>query len=134
MIITKALGVAADKCCAKDDFFRVLSLLNLLNTVILDKCWKHELTYGFIKGGASRLFEQWIANPIEGVTAYYNSQEGAVFFKIDVGGVQFPLDRALGVYQNLYTSAANRPIEWAGGSTPEKSCRTIRTYANIIGI
>lgn len=91
MIITEALGVATGHCEDKDDFFRVLSALNLLNAAIKDKRWKSELSYGFIKGRVAQLFDQWIAHPVDDVKAYYNEIEGAVFF--DVDGVVFSYKR-----------------------------------------
>lgn len=114
MIITEALGVATEPCVDKDDFFRVLSALNLLNAAIKDKRWKHELSYGFIKGRAAQLFDQWIAKPVRGVEAYYNEQEGAVFFELD--GVIFSYHR-IGFSKRIKSfihSAANKPIEWDG--------------------
>lgn len=114
MIITEALGVATEPCVDKDDFFRVLSALNLLNAAIKDKRWKSELSYGFIKGRAAQLFDQWIANPVDGVKAYYNEREGAVFFEVD--GVVFSYHR-IGFSERIRSfihSAANSPIEWAG--------------------
>ncbi len=114
MIITEALGVATEHCAGKDDFFRVLSALNLLNAAIKDKRWKSELSYGFIKGRAAQLFDQWIANPVDDVKAYYNVGEGAVFF--DVDGVIFSYHR-IGLSKRIRSfiySAANSPIEWAG--------------------
>ena len=82
MIITEALGVATEQCYTQDDYFKALSALNLLNSAIKDNRWKRELTYGFIKGRASELFDTWISNPVEGVKAYYNGQERAVFFEV----------------------------------------------------
>ncbi len=114
MIITEALGVATEHCVDKDDFFRVLSALNLLNAAIKDKRWKSELSYDFIKGRAAQLFDQWIASPVDGVKAYYNEREGAVFF--DVDGVVFSYHR-IGFSERIRAfihSAANSPIEWAG--------------------
>lgn len=84
MIITEALGAATERCDTQEGFFRVLSALNLLNAAIKDKRWTSELSYGFIKGRAAILFDQWIANPIEGVRAYYNKEEGAVFSMLTV--------------------------------------------------
>lgn len=114
MIITEALGVATEHCEDKDDFFRVLSALNLLNAAIKDKRWKSELSYGFIKGRVAQLFDQWIAHPVDDVKAYYNEIEGAVFF--DVDGVVFSYHR-IGFSERIRSfihSAANSPIEWAG--------------------
>lgn len=114
MIITEALGVAAECCVEKGDFFRVLSALNLLNTAIKDRRWKHELSYGFIKGRAAKLFEQWIINPVDGVKAYYDEREGAVLFEVD--GVVFSYHR-IGFSERIKSfihSPANKPIEWAG--------------------
>lgn len=114
MIITEALGVATERCNTEDDFFRVLSALNLLNAAIKDRRWKFELSYGFIKGRATVIFDQWIANPIEGVRTYYNEEEGAVFF--DVDGVIFSY-HWISLTERIKTfihSAANKPIEWGG--------------------
>ena len=114
MIITEALCVATERCDDKNDFFRVLSALNLLNAAIKDQRWKRELSYGFIKGRAAKLFDQWIASPVDGVKAYYNEREGAVFFKVD--GVIFSYHR-IGFSERIKSfirSASNKPIEWEG--------------------
>ena len=113
-IITKALDVATKQCDDKDDFFRVLSALNLLNAAIKDQRWKHELSYGFIKGQVAKLFDQWIANPVVGVKAYYNEREGVVFFEVD--GVVFSY-HSIGFSERIRSfihSSANKPIEWGG--------------------
>ena len=114
MIITEALGAATERCDTQEGFFRVLSALNLLNAAIKDKRWTSELSYGFIKGRAAILFDQWIANPIEGVRAYYNKEEGAVFF--DVDGVIFSYHWISFTerIKSFIHSAANKPIEWGG--------------------
>lgn len=114
MIITHALGVATESCHTAYDYFRVLSALNLLNAAIKDKRWKHELSYRFIKGRAAKLFDQWIADPIDGVSVYYNEKEGAVFFSVD--GVIFSYHR-IGFSDRIRSfihSSLNKPIEWAG--------------------
>lgn len=114
MIITEALGVTTEKCITKDDFFRVLGALNLLNAAIKDKRWEHELSYGFIKGRVSRLFDQWIASHVKGVTAFYNNKERAVFF--DVEEVVFSYHN-IGLSERIRTfmnSVENKPIEWTG--------------------
>lgn len=114
MIITKALGLATEDCETKEDFFKVLSALNLLNSAIKDRRWKGQLSYGFIKGRAAKLFDQWIANPVVGVSAFYNDKEGAVFF--DVDGVVFSYHRIRFSerIRSFIHSASNRPIAWAG--------------------
>ncbi len=114
MIITEALGVATEPCSTKDDCFRVLSALNLLNSAIKDKRWKRQLSYGFIKGQAASLFNQWIAKPIQGVRAFYNLEEGAVFF--DVEGVVFSYHciKLSDKVREFMRSESNRPIEWTG--------------------
>lgn len=114
MVITQALDVATEPCTTRDDYFMVLSALNLLNAAIKDARWKHELSYGFIKGQAARLFDQWIAKPVEGIRAYYNEREGAVFF--DVEGVIFSYHRIAinDRIRGFIRSSANKPIEWGG--------------------
>lgn len=114
MIITEALGVATERCGDKNGFFRVLSALNLLNAAIKDQRWKRQLSYGFIKGRAAKLFDQWIASPVDGVKAYYNKSEGAVFFKVD--GIVFSYHRIAFSerIKSFIHSAANKPIEWGG--------------------
>ena len=74
MVITEALAAATDACDNQDDYFRALSALNLLNSAIKDKRWKRQLSYGFIKGQASSLFEQWIEEPVDGVKAFYDGR------------------------------------------------------------
>ena len=112
MVITEALGVASEECDTRDSFFRALSALNLLNSAIKDKRWKCQLSYGFIKGRATDLFEEWIANPVKGVKAYYDGKERAVFFEVD--GVVFSYHniRLSDATRSFIKSAANRPIEW----------------------
>ena len=114
MVITEALGVASEECDTRDSFFRALSALNLLNSAIKDKRWKCQLSYGFIKGRATDLFEEWIANPVKGVKAYYDGKERAVFFEVD--GVVFSYHniRLSDATRSFIKSAANRPIEWPG--------------------
>lgn len=114
MVITEALGVATEECDTLDGFFRTLSALNLLNSAIKDKRWKHQLSYGFIKGRVSNLFEYWIANPVEGVKAYYNSTERALFFEVD--GVVFSYHniRLSNTMRSFICSPSNCYIEWPG--------------------
>lgn len=114
MVITEALGVATEECDTRDSFFRVLSSLNLLNSAIKDKRWRRQLSYAFIKGRATDLFEGWIRNPVQGVKAYYDGKERAVFFEID--GVVFSYHniRLSDTTRAFIRSAANRPIEWPG--------------------
>lgn len=114
MIISEALGVATEECVTKDDFFRVLSALNLLNAAIKDKRWKRQLSYGFIKGRASMLFDQWIANPVEGVAVYYSREERAVFFEVDGVVFSYHCIRLSEGIRSFIQSPKNRPIEWAG--------------------
>jgi len=114
MIITEAISVATEHCETKDDYFRVLSALNLLNAAIKDRRWKAQLSYGFIKGRAAGLFDQWIAQHVEGVTAYYNGKEGAVFFEID--GIVFSYHR-IGFSDRIRKfihTPDNKPIMWSG--------------------
>ncbi len=114
MIITKALAAATEQCNNQDDVFAVLSALNLLNAAIKDKRWKHQLSYGFIKGRAAALCDQWIESPIHGVAAYYDQTEQAVFF--DVGGVIFSY-HYIQMSERIWSfirSSANKPIVWAG--------------------
>lgn len=114
MVITEALGVATEECKSREDFFRALSALNLLNSAIKDKRLKRQLSYGFIKGRAADLFEEWIAKPIDGVKAYYDGKERAVFF--DVDGVVFSYHniRLSDTTRSFIKSGDNRPIEWPG--------------------
>ena len=49
LIITEALAEATKSCNDSNEYFMVLSALNLLNSAIKDKRWKHDLSYGFIK-------------------------------------------------------------------------------------
>lgn len=114
MVITEALGVATEECKSREDFFRALSALNLLNSAIKDKRLKRQLSYGFIKGRAADLFEEWIAKPIDGVKAYYDGKERAVFF--DVDGVVFSYHniRFSDTTRSFIKSGDNRPIEWPG--------------------
>mgnify|MGYP000219510488 CR=1 FL=1 len=97
-----------------NEYFMVLSALNLLNSAIKDTHWKHDLSYGFIKGKAAELFEKWIKVPVEGVNAYYNSQEGAVFFSVD--GVVFSYHRIKlsEKIRSLIQTSGNKPITWTG--------------------
>ena len=114
MFITEALAAATDACDNQDDYFRALSALNLLNSAIKDKRWKRQLSYGFIKGQASSLFEQWIEEPVKGVKAYYDGKERAVFF--DLAGVVFSYHniRLSDSIRSFVKSAANKPIAWPG--------------------
>ena len=114
MVITEALAAATDACDNQDDYFRALSALNLLNSAIKDKRWKRQLSYGFIKGQASSLFEQWIEEPVKGVKAYYDGKERAVFF--DLAGVVFSYHniRLSDSIRFFVKSAANKPIAWPG--------------------
>ena len=114
MVITEALGVATEECETQEDYFRALSALNLLNSAIKDKRLKRQLSYGFIKGRAADLFEEWIAKPIDGVKASYDSKERAVFFEVD--GVVFSYHniRLSDTTRSFIRSAANKPIEWPG--------------------
>ena len=114
MVITEALAAATDACDNQDDYFRALSALNLLNSAIKDKRWKRQLSYGFIKGQASSLFEQWIEEPVKGVKAYYDGKERAVFF--DLAGVVFSYHntRLSDIIRSFVKSAANKPIAWPG--------------------
>ena len=114
MVITEALGVATEECDTRDSFFRALSALNLLNSAIKDKRWRRQLSYAFIKGRATDLFEGWIRNPVQGVKAYYDGKERAVFFEID--GVVFSYHniRLSDTTRAFIRSAANRHIEWPG--------------------
>ena len=114
MVITEALAAATDACDNQDDYFRALSALNLLNSAIKDKRWKRQLSYGFIKGQASSLFEQWIEEPVKGVKAYYDGKERAVFF--DLAGVVFSYHniRLSDSIRSFVKSAANKPIAWLG--------------------
>ena len=114
MVITKALAVATMNCVDQDDYFKALSALNLLNAAIKDKRWKQQLSYGFIKGRASILFEQWIKMPVEGVKAFYNSEEEAVFF--DVNGIVFSYHN-IGLSHSIRSfvkTLANKTIVWPG--------------------
>lgn len=114
MVITEALGVSTEECESPEGFFRTLSALNLLNAAIKDKRWKRQLSYGFIKGRATALFEEWIAHPIEGVRAYYDKKEGAVFF--EVVGVVFSYHniRLSETTRSFIRSSENKPIKWPG--------------------
>lgn len=114
LIITEALAEATKSCQDPNEYFMVLSALNLLNSAIKDKCWKHDLSYGFIKGRAAELFEKWIKSPIDGVSSYYNSKEGAVFFSVD--GVVFSCHRIRlsERIRNFIQLPGNKPIPWSG--------------------
>ena len=114
MIITEALDVATENCDTQEGFFRVLSALNLLNSAIKDRRWKLKLSYGFIKGRAADLFDKWIKKTVEGVLAYYDEREGAVFF--EVYGVVFSYHniRLSERIHSFIRSEANRPIAWQG--------------------
>lgn len=65
----------------------------------------------FIKGKASDLFDERITKLIDGVKAYYDSNEKAVFFEVD--GVVFNCHniRLSDTIQILIRSAANKLIE-----------------------
>lgn len=114
MVITEALGAATEEGKTQDDYFRSLSALNLLNSAIKEPRWKRQLSYAFIKGRATDLFEKWIANPVRGVKAYYDGKERAVFFEVD--GVVFSYHniRLSDTTRSFIRSAANKPIEWPG--------------------
>lgn len=114
LVITEALAAAANACDNQEDYFKALSALNLLNSAIKDKRWKCQLSYGFIKGQASSLLEQWIKEPVEGVKAFYDLRERAVFF--DVAGVVFSYHniRLSDTIRSFIKSAANKPIVWPG--------------------
>ena len=114
LIITEALAEATKSCNNSNEYFMVLSALNLLNSAIKDTHWKHDLSYGFIKGKAAELFEKWIKVPVEGVNAYYNSQEGAVFFSVD--GVVFSYHRIKlsEKIRSLIQTSGNKPITLTG--------------------
>jgi hypothetical protein len=114
MVITEALAAATDECKNKDDYFRVLSALNLLNSAIKDKRWKRQLSYGFIKGQASSLFEQWVEEPVDGVKAFYDGKEGAVFFDVDGVVFSYHCIRLTDSLRSFIKSAANKPIAWQG--------------------
>ena len=114
MIITEALGAATEKCETKDEYFKVLGALNLLNAAAKDKRWKHELSYGFIKGIAADLLDQLIAKPVEGVKAYYNGKEGAEFFNVDGVVFSFHYIRISTSIRAFIRSSANKPIKWEG--------------------
>lgn len=113
-IVLKAQVVAAEACYDQYDYFRVLSALNLLNSAIKEKEWKHQLSYGFIKGRAASLFEQWICDPVEGVRASYNESEGAVFFEIE--GIVFSYHniRLTDRMKSFIKSGANKQVVWQG--------------------
>lgn len=114
VIIAEAMSESNRPCRTKEDYFRVLSALNLLNAAIKDKRWKHQLSYGFIKGHAAKLFEHWITSPIDDVKAYYNETEGAVFFNVD--GVVFSYHRIpfSDCIRSFIHSINNQPISWNG--------------------
>jgi len=114
LIITEALAEATKSCNDSNDYFVVLSALNLLNSAIKDKRWKYELSYGFIKGRAADLFEKWIKTPVEGVGAYYNSQEGAVFFCVDGVVFSYHRIRLSERARKFIQSPGNKPIPWNG--------------------
>ena len=92
----------------------MLSALNLLNSAIKDKRWKRQLSYGFIKGQASSLFEQWVEEPVEGVKAFYDGKEGAVFFDVDGVVFSYHCIRLTDSLRSFIKSAANKPIAWQG--------------------
>lgn len=113
-IITDAIHVARNRCYVKEDYFRVLSALNLLNAAIKDKRWKHELSYAFIKGRVAALFNQWISHQIADVWAYYDVMEGAVLFSVD--GIIFSFHR-IGLSERVrdfIRTKGNKPIVWNG--------------------
>lgn len=114
IIITEALAEATKSCNDSNEYFMVLSALNLLNSAIKDKRWKHDLSYGFIKGRAADLFEKWIKTPVEGVSAYYNSKEGAVFFSVDGVVFSYHRIRLSERIRNFIQSPGNQPIPWNG--------------------
>ena len=114
LIITEALAEATKSCQDPNEYFMVLSALNLLNSAIKDKRWKHDLSYGFIKGRAAELFEKWIKSPIDGVSAYYNSKEGAVFFSVDGVVFSYHRIRLSERIRNFIQSSGNKPIPWSG--------------------
>lgn len=114
LVITEALGAATEECGTQNDFFRALSALNLLNSAIKDKRWKRQLSYGFIKGRAADLFEDWIVNPVKGVKASYDCKERAVFFEVD--GVVFSYHNISlsDTTRSFIRSTSNKPIDWPG--------------------
>ena len=114
LVITEALAEATRSCDNAGEYFRVLSALNLLNSAIKDKRWKRDLSYGFIKGRAADLFDKWIKSPVDGVKAYYNKEEGAVFFS--VAGVVFSYHRIRlsDRIRDFIQSPGNVPILWNG--------------------
>ena len=114
LIITEALAEATKSCNNSNEYFKVLSALNLLNSAIKDTRWKRDLSYGFIKGKAAKLFENWIKAPVKGVRAYYNSQEGAVFFSIDGVVFSYHRIRLSERMRNFIQSSGNKPIPWNG--------------------
>lgn len=114
LIITEALAEATKSCQDSNEYFMVLSALNLLNSAIKDKRWKHDLSYGFIKGRAAELFEKWIKLPIDGVSASYNSKEGAVFFSVDGVVFSYHRIRLSERIRNFIQSPGNKPIPWSG--------------------
>ena len=113
-IITEALAEAVKSCDDSNEYFMVLSALNLLNSAIKDERWKHDLSYGFIKGIAAELFEKWIKSPVEGVSVYYNSQEGAAFFSVDGVVFSYHRIRLSERIRNFIQSPGNKPIPWNG--------------------
>lgn len=114
LIITEALAEATKSCQDPNEYFMVLSALNLLNSAIKDKRWKHDLSYEFIKGRAAELFEKWIKSPIDGVSAYYNSKEGAVFFSVDGVVFSYHRIRISERIRNFIQLPGNKPILWSG--------------------
>ena len=114
MIVMKALAVATEECYDQDDYFRVLSALNLLNSAIKDKRWKGELSYRFIKGRASALFSQWIAERAEGVEACYDGEERVVIFKVDGVVFSFHNIQLSDRIRSFVRTVENRPIAWTG--------------------
>ncbi len=113
-VIKDAIHVARNRCYVKEDYFRVLSALNLQNAAIKDKRWKHKLSYAFIKGRAAALFNQWISHQIVGVCAYYDVVEGVVLFNVD--GIIFSFHR-IGLSERVrdfIRMKGNKQIVWNG--------------------
>lgn len=115
MVITQALDVATkEECCTKDDYFRELCALNLLNAAIKDKRYKGQLSYGFIKGRAASLLEQWLDNPVEGVNACYDRAGHVLLFDIDGVVLSYHFIPLTSKIRKFVYSPANRPIKWNG--------------------
>lgn len=114
--VEQASKVVNTRATTTPDFFQLIAALNLLNAAIKQPQYKNELTYNFIKGKASGILKNLVANENKDIehTISINQREKCAY--VTILGFQFSFHnlKPSPEFTQYAESNKNNLEKWAG--------------------